>query len=109
MNKTESLKQILHFGINREEAYSVLLSYPIGDENSLVVASKQLLAEVLQMNLDNKISFDDLEEWATFIECRDDINYTQIEDFVYALANPELMGSIDKEKITKMIDLLHIK
>ncbi len=106
MNQVESLKHILHFGKDKEEAYAVLLNYPMEARSTLVVASKQLLADVLQMNLDNEISFDDLEEWATFIECRDDIDCTQIEDYVYALANPELMGTIDKEKITQMLSLV---
>mgnify|MGYP003885531725 CR=1 FL=1 len=53
-----------------------------------------------------EISVDDLEEWAGFIEFCDDIDATAIEDYLYALSNPELMGEISKEKARQMIDLL---
>lgn len=107
MDRAESLQQIISFGTNRDDAYAALLKHSWDSESELVVASRQLLSDVLQKYLAGDISSDDLEEWANFIECRDDIDYSEIEDYIYALANPQLMGSIDREKIAKMVELVN--
>ena len=59
------------------------------------------------MDVRDSVPADDLELWANFIECRNDLNYAEIEDFIYALANPVLVGEIDIIKINKMIQLLN--
>lgn len=107
MNRSEALNQIISFGKHREDAFSCLVNYSLASDVEHAVASKDLLYDVLQKYIAGAISTDDLEEWAMFLECRDDIDGSAIEDYVYALANPDLMGDIDKDKITKMAELLH--
>ncbi|WP_432473054.1 hypothetical protein [Amphritea sp. HPY] len=107
MDRTESLSQIISFGPHREEAFDRLFDHSTGSEFELVIASQELLLGVLQKYIAGTISTDDLEEWAMFVECRDDIDHSAIEDYVYALANPDLMGDIDMETITRMAELLN--
>lgn len=107
MDRTESLSQIISFGPHREEAFDSLFEHSMDSESELVIASQELLLDVLQKYIAGTISTDDLEEWAMFVECREDIDHSAIEDYVYALANPDLMGDIDKEKIVKMAELLN--
>ncbi|WP_292955441.1 hypothetical protein [Neptuniibacter sp. UBA847] len=108
-DRVEALEQILSFGQKREEAYAVLLCLVEDAQSELVVVSNRLLSDVLKKYLDDVISSDDLEEWANFIECREDVDYSEIEDYVYALSNPELMGNIDKDKVVTMLKLLNEK
>ncbi len=107
MNRAESLIQIITFGEFKEQAFSVLSKCGMGhQDDDLVEVSDAILATVLQKFISGSISEDELEEWALFIECRDDINSDKNEGYIYALANPELMGAITIEKIHKMLLIL---
>lgn len=107
MGRLEALRQIVTFGPQRELAYSVLAGYPFDSEVELVEITKPELADVLHKYLLKEITAEDLEEWANFIECRDDLDYKKVEDYIYALANPDLVGEIDSIKINKMVQLLN--
>ncbi|OBP15790.1 hypothetical protein A5320_07405 [Rheinheimera sp. SA_1] len=108
MSRTEALRQIVRFGENRDLAYVALASFPFDSDVELLEVSKLDLTLVLNKFLVNEISADDLEMWANFIECRDDLNYEEIEDYIYALANPELVGELDLIKIKKMVQLVNV-
>jgi hypothetical protein len=106
MNRAEALKQIVTLGTHKETAYSELAKFRYDSEIEYFVVSKFILGNVLSMYLADKITANDLEEWANFVECRDDLDYEIIEGYIYALANPDLIGDINKEKIKKMLHLL---
>ena len=106
MNRAEALKQIVTFGACKESAYSELVKFGYDSEIEYFVVSKSILECVLLMYLSDKITGDELEEWANFIECRDDLDYEVIEGYIYAIANPYIDGYINKEKVTKMVQLL---
>ena len=107
MNRTEALRQIIRFGEQRELAYAALASFPFDCDVALLEVNKLDLTLALNKFLVNEISADDLEMWANFIECRDDLNYETIEEFIYALANPYLVGEFDLIKIKKMVRLVN--
>ena len=108
MNKAESLTQIITFGENREQAFSVLVTFGCGgsSDSDLIEISDSILVGVLQKFISGCISADDLEEWANFVECRDDINCDRNEGYIFALENPELMGEITMENISQMLAIL---
>ncbi|PKG36909.1 hypothetical protein [Psychromonas sp. Urea-02u-13] len=106
MNRVEALEQIITFGGFREEAFGELVNFAFDCEVELFEVNNDILEVVLKKYLSNFISSDELEEWANFIECRDDVNYAKVEGFIYALANPELMGKITDNKIYKMLEVL---
>ncbi len=106
MNRVESLNQIISFGERREQAYSCLVGDSLESVCAQVVVTKEQLTEVLNRYILGDIRTDDLEEWAMFVECRDDIDHSAIDDYIYALSNPALMGEIDKDKIAQMAQLL---
>lgn len=108
MNRTELLTQIITFGESREQAFSELSAFGFDSKDVLIEISDSILTLVLEKFIADTISADDLEEWACFIEFRDDINFSKNEGYIYALANPELMGEISKENIIKMIRLLNV-
>jgi len=106
MDKAESLKQIITFGKLREEAFIELVKFGYDNKTKLTELTDRILANVLTKYLSGSITADELEEWANFIECRDDINYSKLEGYIYALANPVVMGDINKDKIAKMLRVL---
>jgi hypothetical protein len=107
MDRAESLNQIITFGELREEAFTELVKFGYdNDKTKLFELSDEILGDVLAKYISGSISEDDLEEWANFIECRDDINFSKLEGYIYALANPEIMGDISKNKIAQMLQVL---
>ncbi|MFY8274760.1 hypothetical protein AAEU32_11615 [Pseudoalteromonas sp. SSDWG2] len=106
MNRSHALEQIVTFGNQKDEAYGELIKFGYDAGKAYFVVTKAVLAKILHMYLAQQISSDELEMWANFIECRDDIDYEIVEDFIYSLANPSLMGEITHETIAKMVTLL---
>ena len=106
MTRVEALIQIIKFGPNRDTAYMELLKLGYDSNVELYEVTKSDLAAVLKMYLSDNLSNDELEEWANFIECRDDLNYEAIEGYIYALANPYLDDEITIAKAAKMLELL---
>jgi len=106
MNRTEALQQIITFGKQRDEAFTKLVKCSYDSDIEHFALEHKILADVLAMYINGSISGDDLEEWANFVECRDDINYLAVEDYIYALANPEIMGDISQAKINQMLVVL---
>jgi hypothetical protein len=100
--------QIITFDENREQAFSMLASFGFDHDagEDLIEISDSILAAVLQKFISGCISADDLEEWANFVEFRDDINCDRNEGYIYALANPELMGQMTTENIHEMLAIL---
>lgn len=107
MNKQQALYQILAFGPQRDAAFSVLLNAEIEPNESPFEVNHQHLIIVLEKYLADEIDADDVEQWANLIDFRVDINGSHIEGYLYALANPEMMGSDDnKTNILRMLAVL---
>lgn len=103
-DKPAALLHILSYHDDWDDAIAYLLSST--EVCKPIVASKPALLQVLSKYVSGAISADDLEEWAGFIELSDDIDHSMIEDYLYALSNPELMGEITIDKALQMIELL---
>ncbi|TQF66908.1 hypothetical protein [Pseudoalteromonas luteoviolacea] len=65
-----------------------------------------MFKEVLQSAIEDKVSIDELEFWATILLQRDDYDVGDLEGSLYALSEPELMGGLDKVKIARLLTLL---
>lgn len=110
MNKQQAIHQILSFGPQRNDAFSVYLNAEIDTNEAAFVVTKSLLIEVLNKYLQQDIDDDDLEQWANIINLREDIDGEAIEDWLYALGNMEMMGNAHNKKanIQRMLALLKI-
>ncbi|WP_239997990.1 hypothetical protein [Photobacterium phosphoreum] len=107
MNKQQALTQILTFGPQRDAAFSVFVSADIEPNEVPFEVSRQHLIMVLEQYLADEIDADDLEQWANLINFRTDIDGSDIEGYLYALANPEMMGNNDnKANILRMLAVL---
>jgi len=108
MNRQQALKQILEFGVEREQAFSALVTFAWDPDFCAVKVSTDNLALVLTKYIDGEITAEQLEQWANIIECRDEFDYSAIEGYIYALAEPEQMGEISQDKIAKMLAVLSV-
>jgi hypothetical protein len=106
MDRSSALKQIVTFGPERDLAFSALVSFGYDSDDELFEISDSVLIGVLKKYIADEVTAEELEEWANFIECREDLNYEKVEGYIYALANPILVGTIDKDNIKQMLKSL---
>ena len=93
MNQQQVLYGILTFAPNREALIAIYLTN--FEQTFHFNLSKKILLIVFNKLIKSEISTDELEEWASFVECRDEIHCDTYEDYIYALSNPALMNGDD--------------
>lgn len=106
MNRQQALQQIIAFGEQRDMAVSALAKFGWDPSFEVISVDSHALILVLTKYMSGDIDADDLELWANFIECRDELDYSDIEGYIYALADPEQMGGISLANIGKMLTVL---
>lgn len=89
-----------------ENALGVLKSFPYEHDSSLVTLSANHIKMVLTKFLNGDTAASEIEDWANFIEGRDDIDYENYQDYVYQLANPYLEGNLTKESAIRMLNAM---
>lgn len=93
MTQDDALYKILSFDKERNAAIDIYLAN-FNSEYHFVL-TRELLIQVLTLCINQTISLEELEEWATFVDCRNEIDCVQYEDYIYALSNPALMNDGD--------------
>jgi hypothetical protein len=63
--------------------------------------NKDHLISILERYLKNQLKESDVYKWADFIEVRDDAEYSDIEYFIFTLANPDINGQLSPLKAKK--------
>lgn len=105
------LHSILTFSESRDESISHYLSE--FDTSFEFELTYDILVTVLTKFVDGKIDAYDLEEWANFVDCRDEILLGKFEDYIYALSNPGIMNgddmSNDKIRMSSKLERSKIK
>ncbi len=103
--RIELLKDLITLNRGLKDIQSDLSHYPWDVDETLIIITKADFSNVAQYYLDNKISVDELEDWANAVECREDIDFEneKIKQFVFELANPIIDGEINIEKVKKMV------
>ena len=104
MTHKEALSAVVHFTEQRDQAYAELIRCSQHDV-IYTVRTSDIIAVLNRVEVGD-ITFDDLPMWASLLEMRGDIDHTQVEGGLYALANPEQMGVITQEKIQTLVSLL---
>lgn len=71
-----------------------------------LIISKAEFSTVLKRCIENEISVEDLENRANAIECRDDLDFEDVEmqEIIFELASPEINGEISKERLQEIIN-----
>ena len=78
-------------------------------DNPLIVLKISDVQGIFNKILSGIVNIKTLDEWASIIECREDINYEheEIEKIIFELANPVLYGKIQNNKIVKFKRMLY--
>lgn len=78
-------------------------------EEALITLTKDHLRTAINRFLDGELSAAELEEWASLVKCRDDIDFEashadEIAGIIENLTNPSLFGSINAERCWNLLE-----
>ncbi|KZN65617.1 hypothetical protein [Pseudoalteromonas luteoviolacea] len=104
MEYFEALSAFARCTVKKSEAIAVLAT--TADDNGSIQVTLPMFKTVLQQVLNDELSLDELEFWATVLLQREDFQVDAIEGSLYALSEPDLMGGLDKAKIARLLALL---
>lgn len=110
-DRVQILDDLIKLNGNLNSLQKELGQYKWDSEDPLVVVKIEDLSNVLN-KLDNRlITSEIVEDWANTIEVRDDIDFesNELKEVVHELANPELYGEINSQKIFSFIKTLSKK
>ncbi len=110
-NRKELLQNVLeynsHFKLSAETLKS--LNWDYNDEPAFL--EKKHLKNILSHYLRGHLTTHNVQEWAEFLEVREDVDYRLqdeklLSEFIHVLANPELEGNLTPEQAKSMISKL---
>ncbi|KPV93598.1 hypothetical protein AN214_04366 [Pseudoalteromonas sp. P1-9] len=106
MNRLQALNEIINFGSNLELAAIRIHEFPFDTDEELITINRHHVEKVLKMFISGEISDEQVEQWANFIEGREDLNYDVFGNLIYILANPVLEGKLSISKARKFLDAI---
>lgn len=106
--RVQILADLVSLKGNLFELQRELSLYPWDSEEPLIQIRKTDLSNVIIRCIKSEITFEDLENWANTIECRDDLDFEveEVKEFIFELANPILNGAITEERIKEILNEL---
>jgi hypothetical protein len=87
----------------RLKAKARIQEFPIDSAEELIAVNRHHIERVLNMYIAGKVSDETVEEWANFIEGREDLDYEVFGNLIYILANPFLEGKLTTSTARKFL------
>ncbi len=106
MNRLQALNEIINFGPNLKLAEIRIHELPFDTDEELITINRHHVEKVLNMFINGEISDETVEQWANFIEGREDLNYDVFGNLIHILANPVLEGKLSISKARKFLDAI---
>jgi len=107
--RVEILNWLLNFDKPIEEINKMLSEFP-WDSKELVILEPTHINKVLSSYLSKNISEEDVEQWASAIECRDDIGFFNDDktllNLIHELANPYLTQPLTPDLAKSLLNRL---
>ena len=107
-NRGDILKDLVSFRADLLILKKELSLHSCDVKEPYLVISKSQFSKVLMKCINQIITFQDLEDWANSIECRDDLDFEnkEMQEIVFELSSPEINGEITKERLQEIINEL---
>ena len=107
MEREVALKHIICWDSYKSESFAAIKNYKFDSDVELVKVTSTDLLAILKRFESGEVKTNDVIDWANFIECRDDVDYSEIENQIYILANPSLQQLSIKELAKNIISGHH--
>jgi len=105
-NRTDILKDLVSFSGDLSALKSELSQYSWDTEEPCLIITKSQFSKVLTKCIDQIITFQDLEDWANAIECRDDLDFEdeEMQEIIFEFSSPEINGEITKDRLQVIVN-----
>ena len=104
--RRKTLQDLIELRKPLAELRAILAEFEWDCDQELVQLERQHLADVLKRYISGEISAEEVEKWANLIECRDDIDYAEVAEFLHVLANPLLTDVLTPSVGAALMDKL---
>ncbi|QDH80579.1 hypothetical protein FKX85_16640 [Echinicola soli] len=106
-DRENTLNELLNFERRLVELRYSLSVLEWDSEEEIVTLTLNHLKNILNRYLEKELSDNDIYEWANLIEMREDIRLDPthedlLKELIFELANPEINGSLTKERSLEM-------
>jgi len=107
-SRMEILKDLVYLQGNLIALKKELSQYSWDIEEPIFSIDKADFLSILNRAINNEVSFNELENWANEIECREDLSFEdeKIREIIFELANPELNVKITKNRLLEIANEL---
>jgi len=107
IERAELIREIARYEADVSSAMSKIQKYPWDCDSDLYTLTRVDVLKVLERYLGDEISSEELQGWASFLECREDIGYQVdaqeiLDKVIFWLANPEINYTINKELVKNL-------
>ena len=111
-NRKKLLINIIKLENNSERSKRELKNYP-WDSQEIIHLTKMHIKAILEKYIKLEINNHEIENWADFLEGRDDVGFDEndfekIKEIISELANPDLFGKLTKDKVIKYLNELEL-
>ncbi len=105
------IRKIIDFDDAINQHIKEISTYGWDSDRELVILSKTDIANILQKFSSGEISKQELDKWANFIECREDIGFEEprreaLQEIIHWLANPDLGYEVNANLILRIEEAL---
>lgn len=109
--RLDVLEMLVEYSISLDDSARALRKFAWDYDGLAFVVTRLHLVRIAERYLKDDLSANDIELWANLLEGRDDISFEagyekELSHFIYELANPLLVGSLDHRRATEITDLL---
>lgn len=104
LNRINLIKKVISYEDVTDQIFAKLSSYEWDFDGNPVLFGAQDIKRVLKLYLDQRITARDIDKWANFIECRDDVEpHESIAEILFELANPDIQGALTETRAKALL------
>src|SRR5271169_3607744 len=109
--RLDVLEMLANYSISLDDIARALRQFEWDYDGPTFVVTRLHLVRIAERYLKGDLLANNIDLWANLLEGRDDISFEsgyekELSNFVYELANPLLVGSLDHKRATEILDLL---
>lgn len=103
-NRINLIKRVISYQNITDKIFDELTSSEWDFDGTPALLNTEDIAHVLTLYLDKEITKQDIEKWANFLECRDDVHaHESIANILFELANPDIEGELTAERAKSIL------
>lgn len=106
INRKNMLQDLVEFRKHPTEMHAALTTFEWDSDVELIQLERQHITAVLEKYILGEFTSEEIEDWASLVECRDDVNYAEVAEILHILANPAITYQLTPSVAAHLVDKL---